>query len=106
MTVDADSQNKRLDGPPNLCVLESKASSGSGYLTARRSQETKEVGQWDLSAVGLHKRQVETERVKKLKHLIIQFEDGKDMEQFRLKLDQVRDLARLKLARFLEGRNG
>jgi hypothetical protein len=29
---------------------------------------------WDLSAVGLHKRQREAQRVKRLKHAIIQFE--------------------------------
>jgi len=62
------------------------------------------MSQWDLSSVGMYKRQAETERVKKLKHLIIQFEDTREMELFMTKFQQVRDLAKLRLARFMEGR--
>jgi len=99
------------------CVLERKGS----YLPARRSPETTSAGLWDLSVAGLHKRAVGTEAVKKLKHVIIQFdtqnstyitnnvlfaremcaESVKDLSQFMMKFNQVKDLTKLRLAQFV-----
>lgn len=52
------------------CVIERKGS----YLPARRSPETSDASRWDLAAAGMHKRQTGTEALKKLKHVIIQFD--------------------------------
>jgi hypothetical protein len=104
--------------PSYLCSLESKGS----YLPARRSPETRDPDKWDLAVAGLHKRQAGTETVKRLKHVIIQFDTqnskfmsdrivsvgrsmliiGKDLSQFTTKFKQVQDLAKLRLAQFLQ----
>jgi len=52
------------------CVLESNET----YLPARRSPETSDPDRWDLAVAGLHKRQAGTEKVKRLKHVIMQFD--------------------------------
>lgn len=52
------------------CVIERKGS----YLPARRSPETSDASRWDLAAAGMHKRLTGTEVLKKLKHVIIQFD--------------------------------
>jgi hypothetical protein len=71
---------------------------------------------------GLHKMQAGTEMVKRLKYVIIQFDTqnskfmsdrivsvgrsmliiGKDLSQFITKFKQVKDLAKLRLAQFLQ----
>jgi len=71
--VSADAElldNEPGSAPSYRCVLESKGA----YLPARRSREIADPDRWDLSVVGLRKRQRETEQVKKLKHVIIQFD--------------------------------
>jgi hypothetical protein len=102
--------------PSYCCVLERKGS----YLPARRSPETSDLDRWDLAVAGLHKRKAGTETVKRLKHVIIQFNTqnrkfisdhivsvgrraliiGKDLSQFITKFKQVQDLAKLRLAQF------
>ncbi len=56
--------------PCYRCVLERKSS----YLQARRSLETSDPALWDLAAAGRYKREKETEVVKKLKHVILEFD--------------------------------
>jgi len=80
------------------CVLESKGS----YLPARRSPETSDPDKWDLAVAGLHKRQAGTETVKRLRHVIIQFDTRNDLSQFTTKFKQVQDLAKLRLSQFLQ----
>ena len=63
-------ETEDTQSPTYRCVLERKGS----YLPARRSPETSDPVQWDLAAAGLHKRQTGTEVVKRLKHVIIQFD--------------------------------
>ncbi len=46
----------------------------SSYLQARRSLETSDPALWDLAAAGRYKREKETEVVKKLKHVILEFD--------------------------------
>jgi hypothetical protein len=46
----------------------------SSYLQARRTLETSDPALWDLAAIGLYQREAETEVVKKLKHIILQFD--------------------------------
>jgi hypothetical protein len=84
--------------PSYRCVLESKGS----YLPARRSQETSNPDRWDLAVAGPHKRQAGTKVVKQLRHVIIQFDSQTNLSQFTTKFNQVRDLAKLRLARFLQ----
>lgn len=91
-------------------------------MPARRSPETSGPDRWDLAVAGLHKRQAGTEAVKRLKHVIIQFDTknskcisdlivsvgrnmliiGKDLSQFITKFKQVQDLAKLRLSQFLQ----
>ncbi len=76
--VSADAElleNEPGSTPSYRCVLESKGA----YLPARRSREIANPDRWDLLVVGLHKRQREAEQVKRLKHVIIQF-DTRDSE--------------------------
>jgi len=64
------SEREDTHSPSYRCVIERKGS----YLPARRSPETGDSDKWDLAAVGLYKREAGTEPIKKLKHLIIQFD--------------------------------
>ena len=56
--------------PSYQCVLESEET----YLPARRSPETSDPDGWDLAVAGLHKREAGTGMVKRLKHVIMQFD--------------------------------
>jgi hypothetical protein len=91
-------------------------------LSARRSPETRDPDRWDLTVASLHKREVGTETVKRLKYVIIQFDTqdsksisnrivslrrniliiDKDLSQFIIKFKQVQDLVKLRLAQFLQ----
>ncbi|KAH6668926.1 hypothetical protein B0J14DRAFT_566579 [Halenospora varia] len=69
-----------MRGPSYRCIIERKGS----YLPAKRSSsETKDRTQWDVNAAGLYKRDKKMEPIKKLKHVIIQF-DAQSMAQLRL----------------------
>jgi len=77
---------------------------------------------WDLAVAGLYKRQAGTGTVKRLKHVIIQFDTQnskcisdcivslvtsmlsvvKGLSQFTTKFKQVQDLAKLRLSQFLQ----
>lgn len=59
-----------MDSSSHCCVIERKSS----YLQARRSLETSDPNQWDVATVGIYQRQKETEAIKKVKHVILQFE--------------------------------
>ena len=63
------------NAPSFQCVLESKVS----HLSARRSDDTSDPDSWDLSVAGLHKERAGTKPVKRLKHVIFQFnrQEGK-----------------------------
>jgi hypothetical protein len=63
-------ESEDTHSPCYHCVLERKGS----YLPMRRSPETSNPDLWDLSVAGLHKRQAGMEAVKRLKHMIIQFD--------------------------------
>jgi hypothetical protein len=56
--------------PTSRCAIVRKSS----YLQARRTLETSDPASWDLAAIGLYQREAETEVVKKLKHIILQFD--------------------------------
>ncbi|KAH8649407.1 hypothetical protein BGZ60DRAFT_520732 [Tricladium varicosporioides] len=84
-------------GPVYKCVIEKIGS----YLPARRSPETSDPGLWDLAVAGIHKRQAGTEEVKRLKHVIIQFDTQHSLLQFTTKFNQVKDLANLRLSQFV-----
>jgi hypothetical protein len=64
-------EQEEIDPTSHRCVLVRKSS----YLQARRSLETSNPALWDLAAVGLYQREAETEVVKKLKHIILQFDN-------------------------------
>ena len=71
MTVEEElNEQEQADPTSHRCVLVRKSS----YLQARRSLETTNPALWDLAAVGLYQREAETEVVKKLKHVILQFD--------------------------------
>jgi hypothetical protein len=57
------------------CVLEKKGA----YLPAKRTPDTTDPERWDLAATGIHRQQSSTELVKRMKHMIIQF-DTQDRE--------------------------
>jgi len=80
------------------CVLESKDT----YLPARRSPETSDPDRWDLAVAGIHKRQAGTGRVKRLKHVIMQFDSQNNLSQFITKFKQVQALGKLRLSQFLQ----
>ena len=108
--------------PSYRCVLESKGS----YLPARKSPETSDPDRWDLAVAGLYKRQAGTEAVKRLKHVILQFQTQnstyttarvifarkkhakaiKDLSQFMTKFNQVKSVASLRLAKFEQATGG
>lgn len=75
------SEHENEQDPSHRCVLENKSS----YLQARRSIETRDPDLWNLASVGLHKREKETEVVKKMKHVILEF----DTRQSKQELDIV-----------------
>jgi len=64
-------ETQRDSVPIHQCVIEIKGA----YLPARRSVETADPEGWDLSVAGLSKRQANTEPVKRLRHMIIQFDN-------------------------------
>lgn len=80
------------------CVLESKET----YLPARRSPETSDPDGWDLAVAGLHKIEAGTGRVKRLKHVIMQFDSQNSLSQFTTKFKQVQALGNLRLSQFLQ----
>ena len=63
-------EDETVGASSHCCVLERK----STYLQAKRSLETSDPNQWDVATIGMHQRQKETEAVKKVKHMILQFE--------------------------------
>lgn len=63
-------QDETVDSSSHCCVIERKSS----YLQARRSLETSDPNQWDVATVGMYQRQKETEAIRKVKHVILQFE--------------------------------
>ncbi len=109
------SESQHVRNPCFQCVLESKG----GYLPARRSRETKVPDGWDLAVAGQFKKQAATDAVKRLKHIIVQF-DTQNSEfsfpsvdvgrvntpaglfQFMAKFKQVQDLAKLRFTQFLQ----
>jgi hypothetical protein len=71
VTVEEELDEQEEIDPKSLrCAVVKKSS----YLQARRSLETSDPALWDLAAVGLYQRKAETEVVKKLKHIILQFD--------------------------------
>jgi len=71
VTVEVElNEQEEIDPTSHRCVVVRKSS----YLQARRSLETNDPALWDLAAVGLYQREAETEVVKKLKHIILQFD--------------------------------
>jgi hypothetical protein len=64
-------EQEEIDPTSHRCVVVRKSS----YLQARRSLETNDPALWDLAAIGLYQREAETEVVKKLKHIILQFDN-------------------------------
>lgn len=92
------------------------------YLAARRSHETNDPDLWDLAAAGLHKRQGQTETVKKLKHVIFEFNSkdrmcivldiffdkenpantNKDLREFMTKFNQLRGIVNLRMSKFVQ----
>jgi hypothetical protein len=71
VTVEGElTEQEGMELTSHLCVLMKKSS----YLQARRSLETTDPASWDLAAVGLYQREAEAEVVKKLKHVILQFD--------------------------------
>ena len=75
-------ESEHTYAPSFQCVLEKKGS----YLPARRSLETNDAGMWDLSAASLYKREAEMGVVKRLKHVIIQFDNQTSRFCTKLKL--------------------
>jgi hypothetical protein len=70
-------QDEVLDSSSYCCVIERKSS----YLQARRSLETSDSNQWDVATVGMYQRQKETEAIRKVKHVILQFETRNSLQK-------------------------
>lgn len=79
-------------------MLERKGS----YLPARRSKDILDPSQWDLSVVGVHKRDKETEAAKKLKHVIVQFDGHNQMAEFMDRFKNVKMIAAKRLGDFMK----
>ncbi|KUJ21640.1 uncharacterized protein LY89DRAFT_767791 [Mollisia scopiformis] len=91
-------ENDQELNPSFRCVLERKSS----YLQGRRSRETTVPSHWDLAAAGLHKRDKETEIVKRLKHVILEFDTRQNMSEFMTKFQQIKEIASWRLAKFVQ----
>ncbi|CZR61863.1 uncharacterized protein PAC_11760 [Phialocephala subalpina] len=89
VTVEEELSEEALEPSSHRCVIERK----STYLQARRSPETTDPGLWDLAAVGIQQRERETDVVKKLKHVVLQFNTHDNLRQFITKFNQVKGVA-------------
>ncbi|KAF8865685.1 hypothetical protein BDZ45DRAFT_736257 [Acephala macrosclerotiorum] len=102
VTVEEELIEEALEPSSHRCAIERK----STYLQARRSPETSDSGLWDLAAVGLHQRERETDVVKKLKHVVLQFDTHEGLTQFISKFNQVKGIASIRLAKFIQATGG
>lgn len=99
VTVEEEqNEQEEIDPTSFRCVVVRKSS----YLPARRSLETSDPALWDLAAVGLYQREAETVVVKKLKHIILQFDTQNDLTQFMTKFNQLKAVANIKLTKFIQ----